>query len=56
MTIVEAWRSRRAQQEHTTTEHMKSYRDKLLPMSGSLYDERLYRAVGEARTRPGRRR
>jgi quinol monooxygenase YgiN len=56
MTIVEAWRSRRAQQAHATTEHMKSYRDKLLPMSGSLYDERLYRVVGQTRTRPGRRR
>jgi hypothetical protein len=25
--------------------HMKQYREKLLPMSGSLYDERLYRAL-----------
>ena len=55
MTVVEAWRSRRAQRAHAATEHMKAYRDKLLPMSGSLYDERLYRAIGEARPRPGRR-
>jgi quinol monooxygenase YgiN len=51
MTVVEAWGSRRAQQAHTTTEHMKSFRDKLLPMSGSLYDERQYRVIGEARPR-----
>ncbi|MPZ59294.1 MAG: hypothetical protein GEU91_22995 [Rhizobiales bacterium] len=55
MTVVEAWRSRRAHQAHATTEPMKSYRDKLLPMSGSLYDERIYRTVGEARARPRRR-
>lgn len=54
MTVVEAWRSRRAQLAHATTESMKSYRDKLLPMSGSLYDERVYRAIGEGRARPRR--
>jgi quinol monooxygenase YgiN len=52
MTLVEAWRSRRAQQAHAATDAMKAYRDKLLPMSGSLYDERLYRAIGDARPRP----
>jgi hypothetical protein len=25
--------------------HMKKFRDELLPMSGSLYDERLYRSI-----------
>jgi len=49
MTVVEAWASRRAQQAHATTEVMKTYRDGLLPMSGSLYDERVYRAIGERR-------
>jgi quinol monooxygenase YgiN len=51
MTVVEAWRSRRAEQAHTMTEQMKSYRTKLLPMSGSLYDHREYRIIGAARAR-----
>ena len=52
MTVVEAWQTRRAQQAHATVDNMKTYRDGLLPMSGSLYDERVYRAIGEARQRP----
>jgi len=51
MTVVEAWRNRRAQQAHATADNMRSYRDGLLPMSGSLYDERLYHTIGEARAR-----
>jgi quinol monooxygenase YgiN len=54
MTVVEAWRGQRAQQAHAATDGMRSYRDKLLPMSGSLYDERLYASIGEGR-RPRRR-
>jgi quinol monooxygenase YgiN len=49
MTVVEAWGSRRAQRAHATADNMKAYRDQLLPMSGSLYDERLYLAIGERR-------
>jgi quinol monooxygenase YgiN len=45
MTLVEIWTERRAVQVHSVTAHMKQYREKLLPMSGSLYDERHYRAV-----------
>ena len=55
MTVVEAWRSRRAQQAHAAANNMKAYRDLLLPKSGSLYDERLYRSIGDARPRPRRR-
>jgi quinol monooxygenase YgiN len=55
MTVVEAWRGRAAQLVHTTTDHMKRYRDGLLPMSGSLYDERIYRAIGETGPRRPRR-
>jgi quinol monooxygenase YgiN len=47
MTVVEIWRSMRAKAAHSASADMKSYRIKLLPMSGSLYDERLYRQVGE---------
>lgn len=49
MTVVEAWQSRRAQRAHATADNMKAYRDQLLPMSGSLYDERLYLVIGEGR-------
>jgi quinol monooxygenase YgiN len=52
MTVVEAWRGRRAQETHATTKTMQDYRGKLLPMSGSLYDERLYRTIRERRPRP----
>jgi quinol monooxygenase YgiN len=45
MTVVEIWTDRRAIAAHSTASHMKQYREKLLPMSGSLYDERLYKAL-----------
>jgi len=45
MTVVEIWSDRRSMSAHSTAPHMKQYREKLLPMSGSLYDERLYKAL-----------
>ncbi len=45
MTVVEIWADRKAMEGHSAASHMKQYREKLLPMSGSLYDERLYRAL-----------
>ena len=42
MTIVESWANRAAQDAHTVAGPTKAYRNGLLPMSGSLYDERLY--------------
>ena len=45
MTVVEIWADRKALEAHSVSAHMKSYREKLLPMSGSLYDERHYRAL-----------
>jgi quinol monooxygenase YgiN len=45
MTVVEIWAERRAAETHSVTAHMKQYREKLLPMSGSLYDERHFRAL-----------
>jgi quinol monooxygenase YgiN len=45
MTVVEIWADRKALEAHSVAAHMKSYREKLLPMSGSLYDERHYRAI-----------
>jgi quinol monooxygenase YgiN len=45
MTVVEIWADRKALEAHSVAAHMKQYREKLLPMSGSLYDERHYRVI-----------
>jgi quinol monooxygenase YgiN len=45
MTLVEVWRDQDAYQAHLVAAHMKAFRDSLLPRSGSLYDERLYKAL-----------
>jgi quinol monooxygenase YgiN len=44
-TVVEIWRSLRAYDNHITAAHTKKFRNTLTPMSGALYDERLYRAL-----------
>jgi len=44
-TLVEAWADEKALHGHWTAPHMKIFRDQLLPMSGSLYDERLYKVM-----------
>ncbi len=45
MTLVEIWKDQKAFEAHIVAAHMKTFRDELLPMSGSLYDERLYRSI-----------
>jgi quinol monooxygenase YgiN len=45
LTVVEIWTDRKAIEAHSTAAHMKQYREKINPMSGSLYDERLYKAL-----------
>ena len=45
MTVVEAWESPEAQEEHYGATHTKSFRASLFPLSGALYDERLYRSL-----------
>jgi quinol monooxygenase YgiN len=45
MTVLEIWTDRTALAAHAMTAHKKAFREKLMPMSGSLYDERLYRTV-----------
>jgi quinol monooxygenase YgiN len=45
LTVIEAWRNRAAFEAHNRTEHTRKFRDALLPMSGSLYDQRLYQAI-----------
>ena len=45
MTIVESWKSKSAKENFTTIAHLKTYRENLTPMSGSLFDERLYQRI-----------
>jgi quinol monooxygenase YgiN len=42
LTLVEAWTDAAAQAAHTAAGPAKSFRTAIGPMSGSLYDERLY--------------
>jgi quinol monooxygenase YgiN len=43
--VVEIWKGQRAYDSHITAAHTKKFRDQLTPMTGALYDERLYRAL-----------
>jgi len=45
LTLVEAWRGRAALEVHEAAAHTRKFRDALLPMSGSLYDQRLYKTT-----------
>jgi len=45
ITLVEAWESQEAQAAHADAPHSRTSRAALLPLSGSLYDERLYRGL-----------
>jgi quinol monooxygenase YgiN len=44
-TIVEIWRDQKALDAHAIAAHTREFRERFHPMSGSLYDERLYRAL-----------
>ena len=44
-TLVEAWRDRKAFDASAAATHTKEFRQKLTPLEGALYDERLYQAV-----------
>jgi quinol monooxygenase YgiN len=44
-TVVEAWRDRKSHDAHVMAAHTREYRQKLTPMSGALFDERLYEAI-----------
>ena len=41
-TIVEVWQTRQAFEAHSAAEHTKRFREKLQPMLGSPFDERLH--------------
>ena len=45
MTLVEVWKDQKAVTAHSAADHTKQFRDKLGPLSGALFDERLYRAL-----------
>jgi quinol monooxygenase YgiN len=44
-TVIEAWQSRDAAQAHGMTPVTRSFRDKLAPAIGALYDERFYKQL-----------
>jgi quinol monooxygenase YgiN len=44
-TVVECWKDRKAFDAHVAAKETKAFRDKLVGMTGALYDERLYKAV-----------
>lgn len=44
--VVEGWASEAAYSAHIVTAHTREFRFALTPLSGALYDERLYKAVG----------
>ena len=45
LTLVEVWRGKGALEKHEVAAHTRKFREALLPMSGSLYDQRLYRTI-----------
>jgi quinol monooxygenase YgiN len=44
-TVVEIWKNQSAYDAHIIAAQTKKFRDQLTPMSGALYDERLYKAI-----------
>ena len=44
-TVVEVWADTKAYDAHVMASHTRQFRDQLGPMSGALYDERLYKPV-----------
>jgi len=43
--LIEAWTDPFARDAHSYTDQTKTFRAKLVPLEGALYDERLYRVV-----------
>lgn len=44
-TIVEIWQDQKSFESHVMAGHTRQFREAFQPMSGSLYDERLYQAL-----------
>jgi quinol monooxygenase YgiN len=45
LTVVEVWNGMGDLEKHEVAAHTRKFRDALLPMSGSLYDQRIYQAI-----------
>jgi quinol monooxygenase YgiN len=45
-TVFEVWVNRKALDAHATAAHTRAFREKVSPMAGALYDERIYRVIG----------
>ena len=44
-TVIEAWKDRKAYDASRSADAQRQFRDKLGPMLGALYDERLYQTL-----------
>ena len=44
-TVIEAWTNRKALDAHAMAAHTRAFREKLSPIAGALYDERIYKAL-----------
>jgi quinol monooxygenase YgiN len=44
-TVIEAWTNRKALDAHAMAAHTRAFRDKISPVAGALYDERIYKAL-----------
>ncbi len=44
-TVLEAWTNRKALDAHAMAAHTRAFREKLSPIAGALYDERIYKAL-----------
>ena len=44
-TVIEIWRDAKALEAHSMAAPTREFRDKLAPMTGALYDERMYRGL-----------
>ena len=44
-TVIEAWTDREALDAHAMAAHTRAFREKISPVAGALYDERIYKAL-----------
>ena len=45
LTLFEIWKDHKALEAHESAPHAVRFRDASTPMSGALFDQRLYRAI-----------
>jgi quinol monooxygenase YgiN len=44
-TVMEAWTDRKALDAHVMAAHTRAFREKISPVAGALYDERIYKTL-----------